>query len=89
MLIFQNLSGIFCGNQILICVLIQGFKGIITSSLDYNYWLKRLESQLNKPKNPFSKKIREVIKPTNKKHYSKTLDTSVINNPVSSPSLIK
>ena len=36
----------------------------ITQSVDYNYWLKRLDAQLNEPTN---KNTIRVVKPTNKK----------------------
>ena len=39
----------------------------ITPSVDYNIWLKRLDTQLNKPSNQNSVKFPKVIKPTNKK----------------------
>ena len=49
--------------------------------IHYNYWLRRLYTQFNKPsnQNPISKRIR--------KRYLKTLGTRVINSPMSSPSL--
>ena len=49
----------------------------IIPSVDYNYWMKRLNTQLNEPNN----------KNSHKKRYYKTLGTSVINNPMSPPSL--
>ena len=54
--------------------------------VDCNQWLKRLDTQLNKPTNhnPFPK----IVKPTNKKRYTKTLGTSVINSPLSTLSLV-
>ena len=36
----------------------------ITPSEDYNYWLKRLDTQLNELTN---KKVTKVVEPTNKK----------------------
>ena len=51
----------------------------IHSSVDYNYWLKRLDTQLNKSSNRNALKL---VKPKNKKTLLKTLGTSVINNPV-------
>ncbi len=47
----------------------------ISNFIVYNYWLKRLHNQLNKPtKSPklLSKKLR--------KYYYKTFGTTVINN---------
>ena len=35
----------------------------ITPSVDYNKWLKRLDTQINKPKNQNSIKIPKVVKP--------------------------
>ena len=36
-------------------------------SVHYNYWLKRLDTQLNKPTNENSLKVPKVDNPTNKK----------------------
>ena len=52
----------------------------IASSVDYNYWLKRLDTQLNESTNQNSLKVPKVEKPTNKKTLLKTLGTSVINS---------
>ena len=38
-----------------------------TPSLNCNYWLKRLDTQLNKPTNQNSVKVPKVVKLTNKK----------------------
>ena len=38
-----------------------------TPSVDYNYWLKRLDAQLNESTSPNSFKVPKVVKPTNKK----------------------
>ena len=38
----------------------------ITPSVDYNLWLKRLDTQLNEPTNKDSIKVPKVINPTNK-----------------------
>ena len=38
----------------------------ITPSVDYNKWLKRLNTQLNKPTNQNLIKVPKVVKPTNK-----------------------
>ncbi len=61
----------------------------ITSAVDYDQWLKRLDTQLNLPTNQNSTKVLKVVKPTNKKCNNKTLGTSVINSSMSSPSLAK
>ena len=39
----------------------------IIPSVDYNKWLKRLDTQNNEPTNQISRKVPEVVKPTNKK----------------------
>ena len=39
----------------------------ITPSVDYNSWLKRLDTELNKPTNRNSIKVYNAVKPTNKK----------------------
>ena len=68
--------------------------------LDYNSWLKRLDTQLIEPINQNSIKVHKEVKQTNKKNslpcikdqlmtsYYKILGTSVINSPMSPPSLI-
>ena len=38
----------------------------ITPSIDYNWWLKRLDSQLIIPTNRNSIKVDKLFKPTNK-----------------------
>ena len=38
-----------------------------THFVDYNQWLKRFDTQLNKPTNQNLMKVPKVIKPTNKK----------------------
>ena len=35
--------------------------------LDYNYWLKRLDTELNEPINQIYIKVPKVVKPMNKK----------------------
>ena len=40
-------------------------------SVDYNLWLKRLDSQLNEPKTSKFKKGPKVVKPMNKKRFKK------------------
>ena len=54
----------------------------IKSSVDLDYWLKRMGTQLNEPinKNSFkwlSQRIRKVLQ------YYKTLGTNVMNSPIS------
>ena len=39
----------------------------ITHSIDYNYWLKRLESKLNEQTNNNSIEVPKVAQPINKK----------------------
>ena len=56
----------------------------ITPSVDYNLWLKRLDTQLNEPTNQIPKLLSQRIR----KRYNKTLGTSVLNSPMSPPSLI-
>ncbi len=53
--------------------------------LDYNYWLKHLDTEST---NQNSLKVPNVVTPTNKKTILKTLGTRVINSPLSPPSLI-
>ena len=47
--------------------------------VDYNLWLKRLNTQLNKPTNEMSLKSPKLLSQRIRKSYSKTLETSVIN----------
>ncbi len=60
----------------------------ITPSVDFNYWLKRVDTQFNEPTNKNSIKVPKFVKIMNKKHYYKTFGTSVINSPMSRPSLL-
>ncbi len=60
----------------------------ITPSLDYNQWLKSLDTHLNEPTNQNSTKAPKVVKPSNKKRYYKTLGTSSKDSPMSPASLI-
>ena len=46
----------------------------------FNYWQKRLDTQLNESTNQNSLRVPKVVKPTNKKRYYKTLETSVIDS---------
>ena len=39
----------------------------ITRSVDYNYWLKRLITQLNEATNKKITKVPKIVEPTNKK----------------------
>ena len=39
-----------------------------TPSVDYNYWLKRLDNQLNEPANHNLIKVPKVVELTNKKN---------------------
>ena len=51
----------------------------IASSVDYNYWFKRLDTQLNEATNQNSFKVSEVLnQPRIKRYYHKTLRTSNI-----------
>ena len=56
-------------------------------SADKNYWLKRLDTQLFEPTNQNSIKVSKGFNPTNKEASYKTMGTSVINSPMSPPSL--
>ena len=56
----------------------------ITPSVD---WLQLLNTQLNKPQSKFSY-CPNVVQPTNKKQYYKTLGSSVINSLMFTPSLL-
>ena len=49
----------------------------ITPSVDYNQFLKLLDTQLNEPTNQNSMKVLKYVKPTNKKTLLKTLGTGV------------
>ena len=59
----------------------------ITPIVYYIWWLKRKHTQLNEPTNQNSIKVPKVVKPSNKKRLNKTFWTSVINRPLSPPSL--
>ena len=61
----------------------------IIPSVDYDYWLKLLDTQLNKYIHQNSFKVPKVVMLTNKKSLAlKTLGTSVKKQPiVPSPSL--
>ena len=56
----------------------------ITPFVDYIFWLKRLDTQLNESTNQNSIKVPNVVESTN---IYKTLGTSVIYNPMSPSSL--
>ena len=62
--------------------------GKITHSVDYNYRLKRFETQLITPTNQKSIKAPKVVIKQTKRYY-KTLGTSIICSPMSPPSLDK
>ncbi len=53
--------------------------------VDYKNWLKHLDTQINSP----TIKVPKVVKQTNNKLNYKTLETSVINRPMSYPFLRK
>ena len=50
-----------------------------TPSADHNRWLKRLDTQSDKPTNKNSIKVPKIVMLTNKKTLFQTLRTSVIN----------
>ena len=41
----------------------------INTSVDLNWWLKRFNTQLNKPTNQNSVNVPKIVKPTNKKTF--------------------
>ena len=47
----------------------------IITFVDYNMWLRRLDTQLDKPTNENSIKDPKVVEPTNRKRYYKPLGT--------------
>ena len=53
----------------------------IIPSVDYNKWLKRLDTQLNELTNQNSIKSPKLLSQLIRKRYYKILETSVINNP--------
>ena len=55
------------------------------SFVDHNKWLKRLDTELYVPTNQKTTKVPKVFESTNKKTL---LGTSVINSPISPPSLL-
>ena len=55
------------------------FTSPINTFVDYNQWLERFDTQLNEPTNQNSLLVPKVVRPTNKKLYSKTLGTSVLD----------
>ena len=57
----------------------------ITLSVNYNWWLKRLDTKLNEPTNQNSIKVPKIVNQTNRKRYHLTLGTSVMNSPMSLP----
>ena len=50
----------------------------IPSSIDYNFWLKRFNTQLNESSNQSLLKVSKVVNTMKKKTLLKTLGTSVI-----------
>ena len=60
---------------------------ITPSSVYYNYWLKRLDTQLNDPTNQNLVKVPKLLGQRIRIDYWKTLGTGVINCPMSPPSL--
>ena len=46
----------------------------ITTSVEYNYWLKHLDILLNEPTNQNSVEVTKVVKPTNNKTIIKLED---------------
>ncbi len=59
----------------------------ISPSVDYNHWLKRFNTQLSKQTNKNSINSPKLLSQQIRKKYYKTLGTSVINSPMSPPSL--
>ena len=59
----------------------------ISSSVDYNYWLNRLDTQLNESTNQNSLKVPKVVKLTNNKTSLKILGTNAIKSPLSHSSV--
>ena len=59
----------------------------ITPFVDYNYWLKRLETQLMKSTNQNPMEVPKLLSQQIRKRYYKTSGTSVINSPMSPPLL--
>ena len=57
----------------------------ITPSVDYNKWLKRFDTQFNESINQNSIKFPKLLRQQIRKHYYKTLETSVINSPLPLP----
>ena len=51
--------------------------------VDYNFWLKCLDTQLIESTNKKLLKVPKVVKPTNRKTLLVTVGTSVINSPLS------
>ena len=58
------------------------------SSVENNYWLKRLDTQLNEQTFQIQEGPKRLLRKRIRKRYYKTLGTSVINSPMSPPSLI-
>ena len=58
----------------------------ITLSVDYSKWMKRFDTQLNESTNQNSRKVRKVVKPTNKKTLLQNLGDKC-NKQLNVPSL--
>ena len=63
-------------------------KHIIKPFVDYTWWLKPFDTQRNKPFNQNLKMSQKLLGQRIIKRYYKTLGTSVINSPMSPPSLV-
>ena len=55
----------------------------IIPSVEYNWWLKRVDTQLNESTNKNLTKVSKVVSQRIRKSCYKTLRTSVINSPKS------
>ena len=60
----------------------------IIPSVDFNEWLKHVDTQLNEPTNQNSIKALKLLIQRIRKRYILTLGTSVINSVMSPPSLM-
>ena len=53
-----------------------------TQNVDYNWWLIRLDTQLNEPTNQSLVKVPKVVDPTNKKwvtYFDTKINTPIFN----------
>ena len=62
---------------------------MVLHNVDYSQWLKRLETQLNKPTNQDSIKVIKVVMATNKKIIKLYIGTSVTNSQYPLPLWLK